>query len=275
MIEIPESRTLGHQITQLLAGHTISSVFNATQPHKFAWFSGNPLDYPALLTGRKFLSAKGYGQFVDILLDQQVHITIDDGANVRYYAPGVEIPKNYQLLIGMEDDSFLVVTVAMYGGILAYRGELSSPYFEGAVVKLSPLDARFDWAYFEALGDSCSKSLSVKAFLATQQRIPGLGNGVLQDILFSAGIHPKRKFAQLSSSEARRLFDSVKAVLADMTAKGGRDTEKDLLGNPGGYRTLLSKNTYGDPCPICGDRIVKEAYMGGAVYYCPCCQPMK
>ncbi|MFO7935831.1 MAG: zinc finger domain-containing protein [Bacteroidales bacterium] len=27
-------------------------------------------------------------------------------------------------------------------------------------------------------------------------------------------------------------------------------------------------------CPNCGDAIVKEAYMGGAVYFCPVCQPL-
>jgi formamidopyrimidine-DNA glycosylase len=43
--------------------------------------------------------------------------------------------------------------------------------------------------------------LSAKAFLATEQRIPGLGNGVLQDILFTAGIHPKRKMAAISEEE--------------------------------------------------------------------------
>jgi formamidopyrimidine-DNA glycosylase len=57
-----------------------------------------------------------------------------------------------------------------------------------------------------------------------------------------------------------------------MTDLGGRDTEKDLLGQAGGYKTLLSKNTVNDPCPRCGGRIKKEAYLGGAVYYCKGCQ---
>ena len=30
-----------------------------------------------------------------------------------------------------------------------------------------------------------------------------------------------------------------------------------------------------EPCPVCGEPIVKEAYLGGAVYYCPGCQPLK
>ena len=47
-----------------------------------------------------------------------------------------------------------------------------------------------------------------------------------------------------------------------------------LYGDPAGYRTLLSKKTVKDPCPNCGGAIVKEAYLGGAVYFCPSCQPL-
>jgi len=114
----------------------------------------------------------------------------------------------------------------------------------------------------------------MKALLATEQRIPGLGNGVLQDILFNSGIHPKRKKSTLSDFEKAELFHSLKTTLNRMTEKGGRDTEKDLFGQNGRYKTTLSKNTVNQPCPNCGATIVKEAYMGGAVYYCPVCQKL-
>ncbi|MDD5016227.1 MAG: endonuclease VIII, partial [Atribacterota bacterium] len=39
-------------------------------------------------------------------------------------------------------------------------------------------------------------------------------------------------------------------------------------------RTLLSKNTIGKPCLVCGTDIQKVAYLGGAVYWCPMCQPL-
>jgi formamidopyrimidine-DNA glycosylase len=57
-----------------------------------------------------------------------------------------------------------------------------------------------------------------------------------------------------------------------MAEQGGPDTERDLFGQPGGYRTVLSRNTAGTPCPACGSIIVKEAYLGGSIYYCPRCQ---
>ncbi len=85
-----------------------------------------------------------------------------------------------------------------------------------------------------------SEKLSLKAFLATEQRIPGLGNGVLQDILYNARLHPKKKLGALSDGEFAALFSSVKNTLAEMTRNGGRDTEKDLFGSTGGYVTKLS-----------------------------------
>lgn len=159
--------------------------------------------------------------------------------------------------------------------INAFRDTLDNPYYLGALSKPSPLGDGFDAAYFDRLVAGAKPNLSAKAFLATQQRIPGLGNGVLQDILFNARIHPKRKMATLGERELDALFGAVKSTLAEMTAVGGRDTEKDLFGNSGGYKVVLSKNTYADPCPVCGGALVKEAYLGGAVYYCPHCQPLK
>ena len=105
--------------------------------------------------------------------------------------------------------------------------------------------------------------------------IPGFGNGVLQDILFNSGINPKRKISTISDFEKEDLFHDFKFNLHSMPDKGGRDTEKDLFGKAGGYKTIFSKNTYKNPCPNCGGTITKEAYLGGSVYYCQTCQPLK
>ncbi|WP_295940882.1 DNA-formamidopyrimidine glycosylase family protein [uncultured Alistipes sp.] len=275
MIETPESCTFAKQAVELLAGKTITDVFNATHPHKFTWYKGDPADYKTLLVGKKVRSAEGHGAFLDLHLDDETHIALSDGVIIRYYTSGSDVPPKYQLLITFDDDSFLVFTVAMYGGIIAFQRTYDNPYYQGALTKPSPLNDRFDAAYFRGLVAAAKPNLSAKAFLATEQRIPGLGNGVLQDILFKAKIHPKRKLATMGEEEFETIFSTVKSTLKEMTDRGGRDTEKNLLGEYGGYHVLLSKNTYTDPCPVCGGMIVKEAYLGGAVYYCPHCQPLK
>jgi formamidopyrimidine-DNA glycosylase len=277
MLELPETTTFARQITDTLAGSTVTAVFNATKPHRLTWFAGDAEAYPDLLAGRRVSGAAGRGAFLDISFEGDVHLALSDGVMVRYHPPGAGVPENYQLLVTFDDDAFLVCTVAMYGGIQAFAGVLDNPYYKKALASVSPLGDGFDEGYFENLLDgalAAQKTLSAKAFLATGQRIPGVGNGVLQDILFRAGINPRRKMATLAASERHTLFETLRATLAEMTEKGGRDTERDIFGSPGGYTTRLSKNTWTDPCPVCGAAIVKEAYLGGAVYWCPRCQPL-
>lgn len=272
MIEIPESTVISRQAAEILTGKEICRVVNATSPHKFTFYNGDAAAYPALLTGRSIESVKGYGGFVDIGMDEETHLVFGDGTHMRYYTSDERHPAKHQQLIVLNDGSFLVFTVSMYGSICAFQGEFDNPYYQGSIRKLSPLAEAFDEIYFENMIAGQKKDLSVKALLATEQRIPGLGNGVLQDILFQAGLHPKRRISTLTDLEKTDLLYCIKGTLARMTELGGRNTEKDLLGHWGGYPVILSKNTYRHPCPNCGQEIVREAYLGGTVYYCPECQ---
>lgn len=274
MIEIPEAKTIALQVSSTLVNKRIKEVINATNPHKFAFFQGDPAEYSKLLEGRQIRSAKGHGMFVDIYLDEDIFITISEGSNMRYYSPFEQGPEKYQLLIMFDDGSCAAITVAMYGGIWAYKGIFDNKYHQGSLNSISPLDDAFDEMHFDNIFKGVTKDVSLKALLATEQRIPGIGNGVLQDILFNAGIHPKRKKSTISDFQKDELYHSLKVTLNSMTDLGGRDTDKDLFGQNGAYKTLLSKNTIKKPCPNCGDSIVKQAYLGGAVYFCPTCQKL-
>lgn len=272
MIEIPESITISHQAGEVIAGRTVSEVINATSLHKFTFYNGDSSVYPQILTGRKIEGISGYGAFVDVMMDDETHLLIGDGTNMRFYPAGTPKPAKHQQLIVLDNGDFLVFTVAMYGCIYAFQGEFENSYYQGSMHKLNPLDEGFNEEYFEGMINRLKKDIPVKALLATEQRIPGLGNGVVQDILFQAGIHPKRKVSTLTDLEKSDLLYSIKGTLTQMTEAGGRNTEKDFFGNWGGYKVILSKNTYKDPCPNCGHEIIREAYLGGTVYYCPECQ---
>ena len=42
MIEIPESAAISTQAAEILKGKTVADVINATSPHRFTWYNGNP-----------------------------------------------------------------------------------------------------------------------------------------------------------------------------------------------------------------------------------------
>jgi formamidopyrimidine-DNA glycosylase len=199
-----------------------------------------------------------------------------DGISLKYLAANEKRPQKHQLLIDFEDGTALCASVQMYGGLWCFEeGKFDNPYYKTAAEKPSPLSEEFNLGYFmDVLNGPDAGSLSAKALLATGQRIPGLGNGVLQDILFEAGVHPKKKLMNFTDEDRESLYEAIRTVLRHMAEQGGRDTEKDLFGDPGGYTTKLSKNTAGKPCPVCGNIIKKEAYLGGSIYICEMCQKL-
>ncbi|MGI6151704.1 MAG: zinc finger domain-containing protein [Christensenellales bacterium] len=274
MLEIPETLTLAKQLNESVGGKRINRVVANHSPHKFAFYHGDPAEYSALLTGKVIQECTGLGAMVEIAAEN-CRIVLGEGANLRYFSDAGEAPAKHQLLLVLEDGSALVCTIQMYGPVVAFEdGQYQNEYYLVAKEKPQPLTDAFHRGYFAALRESGTEKLSAKAFLATKQRIPGLCNGVLQDILFRARIHPKRKMGTVSGEEYDGMFNSIQETLSEMTRQNGRDTERDLYGNPGGYRTLLSRNTAGTPCPVCGATIQKAAYLGGSVYWCPDCQPL-
>ena len=228
MLEIPEASCIAAQIRKELSGKKIGKVVAGYTPHKLAWYYGDPGDFESLLNGRIIDGAAGYGGLVEIEADS-ARMLFGDGASLRYHQKGEPRPKKHQMLVEFEDGTALSATVQMYGGLGAFvKGELDNPYYLAAQDKPSPLTNGFDQEYFDdMISASEVQKLSAKAFLATEQRIPGLGNGVLQDILYYAGIHPKRKINTLANNEKSKMFQSIKSTLARMVEQGGRDTEKD------------------------------------------------
>lgn len=274
MVELPEAVLLAGQLNEVLGGKRVRRVVAGQTPHKFAFYAGEPSGYNRLLAGRVLEDARPVGGYIHMQAGDTV-LLLGEGPGLRYAAPCEAPPNKHQLFVEMEDGGVLTARVAMYAVLWVFaQGSHDSPYFRAAREKPSPLTKAFNETYFAKLLAGCKPSLSIKAFLATEQRVPGLGNGVLQDILLRAGIHPKRKIETLGDEERQGLYQSVKNTLAEMTAAGGRDTEKDLFGKAGGYQTMLSAKTVAYPCLQCGGPLEKQAYMGGSVYFCPQCQPL-
>ncbi len=273
MIELPETFVIARQITDTLGGKRIARAIANASPHKFAWYTGDPATYNERLAGKVIGTGRGVGMNIEFAAGDML---LAISAPIHYHLKDEKRPKKHQFLLEFDDGTAISSSVQMWGGFFCFpAGEKGGfPDYEIATARPSPLTDAFDRAYFDTLFDADTPKLSVKAFLATEQRIPGLGNGVLQDILWTARIHPKRKMGELTGHEIDVMYDAVKHVLAAMTAQGGRDTERDLFGNFGGYKTVLSKNTVDTPCPACDAFIVKEAYLGGSIYYCTGCQTL-
>lgn len=273
MLELPESYTIAKQVEETLVGKIISYVEVLHTPHRFAFFTGHPEEYDECLGGQTIMGAAYHGGMLEIRTEAYM-ILLSDGAYPKYYEDSRKFPKNHQLALFFDDETGVFVSIQMYGFIMVSPiGECTEGYYLSSAGKPNPLTEDFTYEYFRSLYEKTGeKKLSAKAFLATQQRIPGLGNGVLQDILWDAGLDPRFDMRNASEEDFRKLYGSIRKILQEMCDRGGRNVERDLFGQKGGYICQLSKNSLNEPCMRCGHEIHRAAYMGGTVYFCEKCQ---
>lgn len=115
----------------------------------------------------------------------------------------------------------------------------------------------------------------IKAFLMDQRRVAGLGNIYVNEILFHAGIRPRRRAARLRRVDCGRLVEATRAVLVAAIRRGGSSISdyRDGLGREGWFQ--LDHQVYdraGALCRACGTRIRVHTVVGRSTFYCPRCQ---
>lgn len=98
----------------------------------------------------------------------------------------------------------------------------------------------------------------LKARLMDQRRLAGLGNLLVDEILWRAGLDPARPAGSLTPAEVRRLHRHLKATLAELLAAGGSH-----LGN------LMVARQRGGRCPRDGAALERRTIGGRTTYSCP------
>lgn len=274
MIELPEATTIARDLKKAIVGKVVKRFIYGSSEHKFAFFNEEIEENSKTVIGKKITKIIPRCFYIEIEIEDYT-LLFRDGTNIRYHKNSDTIPDKHQLLIEFDDVSYISVSVAMYGFISLSKGVIDNKYYQLEVNGVSPLSDDFSKKYYLSLLDDKTRKLSAKAFVATEQRMIGIGNGVTQDILFNAEINPRTKMESLSEDEIDDLYVSIKKTLMNMIELNGRDTEKDIYGEYGGYKTVMGKNNVGKPCPSCREIIKKENYLGGSIYYCPNCQKIK
>lgn len=275
MIELPEAVVIAGQMTEHLRGARIASAVRGNAPHKFAFYSGTPDDYARLLKRKTMGATTHHGSLILASVDPGRLLVLGGGGErIRLHADETTLPRKHHLLMRFDDGTLLTVTVQGWGSVQLLRPSEFPRKACCAKEGVDPLDDAFTFECFDDLVEGLPHGdpRSVKFFMISEPGILGVGNGYLQDILFSARLHPRRRILDTTRRERRRLHGAVRRVLKKAVERGGRDTERDLLDRPGRYVRILHSKIVGQPCPECGTPIEKIQYLGGASYFCPSCQ---
>jgi formamidopyrimidine-DNA glycosylase len=213
----------------------------------------------AVLPGNKLVTARRRGKLMlldtdsgpvlALHLGMSGRVLIDDEAagDPLVYASNREVPQWHRFTLFFSD-----------GGRLAIR----DPRRLGAV-ELDPDEERLGPDALELtlaqLRSIVSKSRApIKAVLMDQSRIAGLGNLLVDEALFRAGIDPARTADSLDAGEQVRVMRAIRNTLKVTMRRGGSHTG-DLMPErePGGH------------CPKDGAALLRRTVGGRTTYSCP------
>jgi formamidopyrimidine-DNA glycosylase len=276
-VELPEAHILVKQMNEELLGKRIRSLRleDYERLQRIGFLNRDIRDFEKLVHGR-VTSATSRGTVIRVKLDNGMNLLLapEYGGRILYNQGGGDAPKKYHLRIDFTNDSVLTVRLTGMGVIHAAKDdELDRVYVyrRDFSETPSPLDEEFTFERFSEL--LAGKTTTLKPLLVGKDAVVvGLGNSAFQDIVYRAGIHPKKRASELSGDEMRALYDALKSVIQERIRLGGKDQFCDLYGRQGGYEPRMGPNMRGQPCPACGTPVEMLSLGGGQTCFCPKCQ---
>lgn len=142
-----------------------------------------------------------------------------------------------------------------------------APGEDGPLARLGPEP---DDPAFERLILEGSDSRQLHTMLRDQRTVAGIGRGYADDALCLARLSPFASLGRLDRVARERLLEAVRATL-------GRGLELERRRSGGLSEPKLSSgfavhNRVGEPCPNCGEPLLRVSFEAHEVVYCKACQ---
>jgi formamidopyrimidine-DNA glycosylase len=111
------------------------------------------------------------------------------------------------------------------------------------------------------------KRTPLKSLLLMQERFPGIGNWMADEILWRARLNPKILAGKLLPAQMRKLYRSIRWVTVSAMQEVDENWEFPS--------TWLFSHRWeaGGHCPRCGAKLAREKIGGRTTSWCPVCQP--
>ncbi len=285
MPELPEVETIRRQLEPDLTGRTFEAV-EVLDPY-FAK-PASPSAFEAATEGRTVIDVGRRGKYLVFELDNGnslvIHLRMT--GSITLLAPdGSANPGDARIYRAGDDEKHLKARFTLDdGGELRFadprrfgRGFVAPPdqlagYFDArlGVEPLSP-----DFTVEEMARVSAGRTGPLKSFLLNQKVVAGVGNIYADEALHRAGLHPLSPGGSMKPEHHEALRDGVVEALQRGLDLGGAsiDDYRDARGDSGSMQNeFLVHRREGEPCPRCGETIVRIVVGGRSTYFCPACQ---
>ncbi len=279
-IELTEARILARQMNDVLCGKRVKSyaLKECEKLQRIGFLNKDTKSFDQLI-GAEIKSVTSRGTVIRVKFSHEMNLLLapEYGGRISYHNDLTTVPQKLHLRVDFSDNTVLVVRLMGMGLILALKdNELPRSYvykrdfLSGGTSPIDDKEFTFE-RFSERLADR--KDMMKSLLVGKNAIVIGLGNSAYQDIIFRAGIHPRRKASGLGNDEKKALYAAMKLVFSERIRLGGKDQFFDLHGNQGRYSSPMGSHI--KICTKCGTRVEKLSIGGGQTYFCPMCQELE
>jgi formamidopyrimidine-DNA glycosylase len=114
---------------------------------------------------------------------------------------------------------------------------------------------------------------TLKRSLTDPHLFSGIGNAYSDEILHRAKLSPARLSTQLSDAEIDRIREATRLVITKWIERLRADTGSAFPEKVTAFHSEMAVHgKYGQPCPVCGSRVMRIRYADNEANYCATCQ---
>jgi formamidopyrimidine-DNA glycosylase len=261
--ELPEIQALAERLDSALTGGEVASL-------SALGFSGlkTVRPRPEELAGHRIKGVERRGKYVVTEFDGELRLLFHLGQAGRV---DLEEPAKSTRPRGA---MFRLVLADGRGLLVREHGKERQAGFwilaaddDGPLERLGPDVDALD---FKTLLRTSQENRRLHSLLRDQRFAAGIGRGYADDILNRAGLSPFASLKSLDAAQRELLIGCIDEVLA-AALEGERTRSGGLSAARLGDRFAVHNRT-GQPCPRCGDPLLRVAYDSFEISYCARCQ---
>ncbi len=272
MPEGPEIRRAADRVAAALEGRIAEHVYFAFEELK---------RFERVLTGRRVAEVTARGKAILTRFEGGLSVYTHNQLYGRWYVmPNGRLPRTNRQLrfaVGADDRRALLYSASEIE-VLDARAERTHPFLSRLGPDVLSQAPTVD-EVAARLGEASFRGRQLGALLLDQGFVAGLGNYLRAEILFEAGLHPRRRAADCSDEERRRLADRILALVRrtyrtrGITLAPSRVAELKAAGAARSEYRFWVYGRGGAPCRICAEPLASAPVGGRKCYWCPVCQP--
>ncbi|PUB11795.1 bifunctional DNA-formamidopyrimidine glycosylase/DNA-(apurinic or apyrimidinic site) lyase [Yoonia sediminilitoris] len=282
MPELPEVETVKAGLAPVMEGQVIAQA-DVNRPDLRWPF---PDRMAERLTGKRILRLRRRSKYVLADLDSAETLLIHLGMSGRmlisghtvgdFHHPHPAPAKHDHVVLHMRSGTRITFNDARrFGAMDLMQTAQQDDHWLIRDLGPEPLGNHFDETYLVA--QLKNRNTPIKSALLDQRILSGLGNIYVCEVLYRAGIHPKRKAGQISAKRVAAMVPIIRDVLTEAIAAGGsslrdyRQADGELGYFQHGFQVY---DRAGENCltPECKKKITRIVQSGRSSFFCSQCQ---